>query len=299
MEYFQIIFSGIGVFVINWVKEFLSKKRNKKNESQLKLELEKSSLTESVSILTEKDKLTQRFQYVLTLMNYTSCHGGFTKAKLAKIMKLDKISSLEKYTTGEEEPSFIFLEQFCEKFGINFQWMTEGISEPFYNEKYIRFDPIDYYEEIERLQPEKIYFIRCNSEISEFFIVLKLADWNYLICHRIWHLSDHVGGTGRDQLVKFYKLVNKLRNNGFYCKCSGRTLTNDKFDKLYLGQVFPAEIINISQTDNPWWDDFTDIKHHYPISESYLKMYGQSFINAQKIVLTELKYRKNYYMFDN
>ncbi|MCX8618014.1 hypothetical protein J3U42_06380 [Gilliamella sp. B2923] len=56
MEYFLTIFSGIGVTVISWVKEFFSKKRNKKNESQLKLKLEKSSLTDSVSILTEKDK---------------------------------------------------------------------------------------------------------------------------------------------------------------------------------------------------------------------------------------------------
>lgn len=175
-------------------------------------------------------------------MNFASCYGGFTKAKLAKIMKLDKISSLEKYSIGEEEPSFEFLEQFC--------------------------------------------------ETSEFFIVLKLADWKYIICNRIWHLSDHVGRTGSLQLVSFYNLINKLRNNGFYLKCFGRTLTPDKFEKLYCGQVFPAEIINFDRMNEPWWDDFTDINNVYPISKNYLKMYGQSFINAQSIVHTELEYRK-------
>lgn len=289
MEPLLSIFSGIGVAVINWVKEFFSERRNKKNENKSKLELEKSSLTDSVSIPTEKEKLTQRFQYVLTLMD----NGGFTKAKLAKIMKLDKISSLEKYATGEEEPSFEFLEQFCEKFGINFKWMTEGISEPFYNEKDIRFDPIDYYEEIKRLQPEKIYFIRCNSQISEFFIVLKLADWNYLICQNIWHLSNYVGSSGEAQLVKFYNLVNKLRDNGFYLKCSGRTLTHDEFNKLYQGKEFPANIININQKESSWWDDFTDINHTYPIAKNYLEMYGQSFIDAQNKVSIVLQYGKS------
>lgn len=295
MDEYKWFFSGVGVPALLWViKKFFPKKKNKKHEYQPKLEIKKTSLTNDVSSLTEKEKLTQRFQHVLALMNYTSCYGGFTKAKLAEIMKLDKISSLEKYATGEEEPSFEFLKQFCETFGVDYLWLIEGSRQPFYNDKYNRFDPIDYYADIEHLQPERIYFIRCDSEISEFFIILKLSDWNYQICHRIWHLSAHVGSTGRDQLVKFYMLVNKLRKNDFYCKCSGRTLADDKFNKLYSGQVFPAEIINFNQMDHPWWDDFTDINHVYPISKNYLKLYGQSFINAQQIVLTELKYRKDY-----
>lgn len=292
MDDYKWFFSGIGVSILSWIKNVFLKKRNKKIEYSQEPEKKETTLKSNVSSFTETDQLTQRFQHVLTLMNFTSCYGGFTKAKLAKIMKLDKISSLEKYSIGEEEPSFEFLEQFCETFGINYLWMTEGIEQPFNNNKYIRFYPINYYDDIECLQPEEIYFIRCESEISEFFIVLKLTDWKYIICNRIWHLSDHVGRTGSLQLVSFYNLINKLRNNGFYLKCFGRTLTPDKFEKLYCGQVFPAEIINFDRMDHPWWDDFTDINNDYPISKNYLKMYGQSFINAQRIVRTELEYRK-------
>lgn len=293
IENYDWIFSGIGVFLLSLIINFLfSKKDIKIIESTPIFETTNISNPEPTRCITEQDKLTQRFQYVLELMNYNSCYGGFTIAQLAKIMNLDKISTLEKYATGEEEPSFAFLKKFCETFAINYEWMTEGTKKPFCNNQNIRFDLIDYYQEIESLQPEKIYFIRCDNEVSEFFIVLKLADWNYQICQRTWHLSDHVGSTGRSQLLKFYNLVNKLRKNGFCGKCSGRTLTKENFDKLYSGEVFPGEIINSDRMDHPWWDDFTDINHHYSIAKDYLLMYGQSFINAQNIVLSELKYKE-------
>jgi hypothetical protein len=37
-------------------------------------------------------------------------------------------------------------------------------------------------------------------------------------------------------------------------------------------------------SDDPWWDDFTDIEHKYPIAENYRQWHGEPFIKAQEIV---------------
>ena len=231
----------------------------------------------------------KRFNQILVLMNERRTYGKYTIANLAQRMKLHSVGELESVFLGHREPSFEFIDHFCMCFGVNRNWLIEGKSSPFSNSDQTHFDPFEYLDEINNSKPERIYFIRCDSPVGEAFILLKYADWRYKILSRVWHISDHVGAGGQSQIFGMYKLVLALRNSHTHLSCGGRILKENEFNSLYSGDVFPGAIIEFPNQENPWWDDFTDIYHKYPISSSYASWYGNGFMEAQSIVRWKLK----------
>ena len=238
---------------------------------------------------TEVQQVTKRFCQVLNLMNENRSYDKYTIAKLAQLLSLPTISELENVFEGKNEPSFQFMEDFCKIFGVNKDWLAEGKSTPYFSDDATHFNPLDYFEEIRATNPDKIYFVLCKSDVGETLIVLKFTDWKFRILHRTWHISSHVGGGGQRQIYGMYRLINKLRNEGFYTKCSGRILNKDIFRKLVSGKVFPGAVIDHPMIENPWWDDFTDVYQKYPIAENYEIMYGKGFSYAQSVVRWNLK----------
>jgi hypothetical protein len=197
-------------------------------------------------------------------------------------MKLDKVSELENVFIGREEPTFAFIEYFCETFGVSKEWLLEGKGAPFRSEKFGRSDPIDYYDDINRIKPEAVCFIRSSSDVGEMFLILKHTDWKFAVLNREFHVSDCVGGGGQLQLVSLFHLINKLRDSRV--RCCGRTLNPKLFSALQSGSVFPGKVIDSAKLDDRWWDDFTDIEHKYPKAVNYRQWHGKPFIKAQEIV---------------
>lgn len=241
---------------------------------------------------TEVEKIAKRFQHILILMNTGRTYQEYTIAKLSQLVKLHKISELENIFLGVEDPSFDFMQRFCGTFGVNYEWLAEGKGEPYYNDGPRGYDPLDNIEYIKSSNPVEIYFIFCKSDIGEAFITLKFSDWKYKILYKIWHISSHVAGEGQRQILSMYKFIKKLRAEGFYNRCWGRILDQSSFDKLYSGSSFPGSIIG-KYANSPWWDDFTDIYHKYPIAENYAMRYGKGFIDAQDIVRWKLEKEKH------
>jgi hypothetical protein len=60
--------------------------------------------------------------------------------------------------------------------------------------------PLNYFDEIKCLKPERIFFIMCNSAARETFIILKFSDWKYKVLRYMWNISDHVGDSGQAQI---------------------------------------------------------------------------------------------------
>ncbi|QLE78491.1 helix-turn-helix transcriptional regulator [Francisella sp. Scap27] len=299
------IFSGVGVLISIKVFSFFKNSffvkviDSKMQDLELELSQKKHPLkanrvkNDINSIVTETKKVSERFCKVLQIMNENraSCLR-FTIARLAEIMNLEKISKLENIFIGKQEPSFQFIEKFSKTFGVNERWLIEGIGTPFSNNLQTKLYPMDYFEMIKNIKPDRIYFVKENSNRSPAFILLKISEWKYLTLRRTWHISDEVGATGQAQLYSFYSLVKKLRNEReTYINCNGLILGGEDFNLLLSGQVFPGKFVDIGFTEKPWWDDLTDINHSYPISSSYEEWYGESFIKAQKIVKSHIEYR--------
>ncbi|MFD2176926.1 hypothetical protein [Veronia pacifica] len=266
------------------IKSSKPKKKEIEIDSQIILEAE-PELKEP----TEVELVASRFRESLELMNEGNSYSPFTIAKLAQLMKLHKIGELERVFNAEEEPSFEFIDHFCNTFGIYKDWLIHGQGTPYNNPEQTNFDPLAYYSEIEKENPNRIYFIMNNSKVGEVFMLLELSDFKYKILQRTWHVSSHVGGGGRSQIYGLYKLIRKLKKNYHSSKCGGRILEPEVFEKLLSGRVFPDSVLSRPSHENPWWDDFTDVYGKYPISSSYEGWYGKGFSYAQSVVRDKLE----------
>lgn len=235
--------------------------------------------------LTEVEKVAERFRTILELMNQGPNYSKFTIPQLAKLMKLQSISELENVITGRSEPSFAFIDDFCDTFGVSREWLIEGKEAPYSSTITSKSDPMDYLPLIEEISPEGIYFVREKSDISPAFILLKVSEWKYMILNRTWHISNVVGASGQRQLYSFYRLIKELRDKKkLHTICWGLTLSKDEFNALLFGEIFPGKYINCGFSEDPWWDDLTDIEHKYPVAENYEQWYGKSFVSAQEII---------------
>lgn len=277
--------------IASWIANKISKNKKNENEDNSKLKeilFENKEKKEE----TETERLSKRFQKLFELMNQNrGQYNEFTIPKVSELLGLEKRSILENIVNGTDEPSFKFIKEFCEKFRISYKWLNEGKGEPFAF-TYDYFSPMSYLDDIIKLNPEKIYFIQNKSKVAETFIMLGFSDWYYMVGTKTWHISNYVGASGQSQIYDLYRLIVALKENMFYTKCHGLKLDKEEFYDILLGRKFPGSCLNGKmgrRGDNPWWDDFTDVTNHYPISINYEGMHGKSFIDAQNIV----KYKLN------
>jgi hypothetical protein len=298
MENKDWLFSGAGVAVITLVLSFLFKRKTSAKPDIIQNHPVGTKATESSQSLapkelTEVEKVAKRFRAILELMNEGRNYSQFTIPQLAQLMKLHKISELEDVFIAKAEPSFSFIEDFCKTFGVSKEWIIEGKGAPYSSDMPSQSDPMDYLPLIEELKPESIYFVRENTDTAPAFILLKVSKWKYLILSRTWHISDVVGAGGQRQLYSFYSLIKELRDKRrLHTSCWGLTLRKDEFNSLLCGETFPGKYTDAGFSEDPWWDDLTDIDHKYPIAENYEQWHGKSFIKAQEIIKWYMSERK-------
>lgn len=270
--------------------------KDEKVEHQIKIENKIQIPPEKNKNLDEKTEvggIVKRLNQFKNLLNKNDTYNTYTIAKLARIMEFRSVGELENIFKGVTEPNFEFIEKFCNTFGINEEWLTEGKREPFYLDKKTNYNPFHYYSYLKECNPIQIYFIRSdNSEPSGYtFIVLKFSDYKYEIIHRLWHIGSGVGSGGQSQIYGMYQLLKQLdRDKNLYC--SGRILKKEQFDLLYFGKIFPGSILKYPTENNMWWDDFTDVYNQYFSQKSYENMYGSGFVSAQNVVKSYLGQEK-------
>lgn len=238
---------------------------------------------------SEVASIAKRFNQIIDLMNEKRTYREYTIAGLAQLMKLHSVGELESIFIGSQEPSFELIDHFCTTFGVNKNWLIEGKERPFSNAERTHYDPLGYFNEITVLTLSRVYFIKSKSEVGEVFLLLKFSDYKYKIISRVWNISEHVGTGGQSQIYGMYRLILALQKSQLSTSCGGRILSEDKFNNLHSGKVFPGSIIDFPMQENPWWNDFVDVDHKYLTSSSYETWYGKGFIAAQTTVRCKLK----------
>lgn len=291
----ELLLGGVGTAILGYLFKqiFNSKKIQTQEKTQININIENSQVkdkSQNTSHLTsEVAGIVKRFNQILTLMNNKDGYDNFTIARFALILKLESVGELESIFQGNLEPSFNFISKFCNTFGIYENWLIEGKGTPFCNDCPLEHYPMGYLKEIDETKPDRIYFILCDSEIGEAFLLLKFSDWRYKVLRKTWHISSHVGAGGQSQIFGMYQLIKHFQENSRNYNCSGRILAKNDFIKLHSGKVFPSEIIKPYDYGNHWWDDFTDINHSYTTSKSNKDNYGEGFIYAQSVVQSYLR----------
>lgn len=279
-ENIQWIFSGVGLVIPPFIVKAVINAKKRKRVDTSNIVSKDFNLKE----YTEVSQISKRFKRVLEMMNEDRTHSKFTVTQLAQIMELSKTSELENIFTGKKEPSFKFIERFTKQFGINYSWLSEGKKTPYECDDTSLYYSPDYLELINKYNPTEIIFVKESTIRSAAFILFKLNEWNYIIIKHRWHVSDQVGVGGAKQLVSLYKFIKHLQETTeLYIKSSGLLLESKDFERLLNGEKFPGKY-TIHSSNNPWWDDLTDIYHQYSIADQYENMHGSSFIKAQNII---------------
>lgn len=283
MAFVEWVFSGLGTAVaVALIKSFRNRSDHQSEIVEANPEADFGE-NENDVVQTEAQKVSQRMNEVVALINARRRYRKYTVADVAQLLDYEKVSDLENLLSGKQEPTFSQLKAYASEFKVNYEWLTTGYGTPFKTVVRCLFDPEDYLSLIEEEKPERVYFVKCRNERCEMFIVLKHNDWSYSICPKIWHISSCVGAGGEGQIHSLFKMIQRLRKRGLYNKCDGVLIGQQNFDALYDGSVFAGAIIGKCGIDH-WFDDFSDVYHKYPIAKGYGETHGEEFLNAQSIV---------------
>ena len=252
---------------------------------------EQNELDENIKLVSD------RFYYILNAMNEYSNEEKYSIPKLASFMGLEKSGDLYKYFSGKEEPTFQFIEKFCKCFGVNESWMNFNEEYPFKSTLEYGIMPLSYHDTIIQHNPEWIYVVRSNSEDGETGIVIKESECKYQYFPDTYHISSHVGGTGRRQLLSFYQFTMKIYNSDLLYKCSGLTIDSEMFNLLFTGKLFPGIVeILLFKNKSDWFVDFTDVYNKLEhLAPNYKEWYGEEFVKAQLIVREQLESNEGQY----
>lgn len=233
-------------------------------------------------------QISFRLRTLLSLINEKNSNELLSISKIAEILQFEKISILENYFSGDDDPPISLITQICDRFFVNKNWLLHGELHPFYQEQPQIFEAYEALPIIDKSQPQEIIFVRSVSRSGECTIVLKFDEWTYQTLNCYCHVSSRVGATGSAQLLSLYDLINRLSDITSNYFCTGRTLEFDDFDLLINGEKFPGYIIERKRKATQWWYDLLDIAYKKSQSSEYKKLYGKPFLDAQEIIRRQI-----------
>ncbi|WP_152615121.1 hypothetical protein [Janthinobacterium lividum] len=228
-----------------------------------------------------------RLSYALTLLNENrTAYESLTVSHVAEAVHAERVSDVLRYFDGRQEPPIRFMRDFAAKFGVNAEWLIHGEDEAFYCDEPVAFTPLDALPFLEGHEHEDIFLIRSDSIYGECAIVVRLEPWRYVTINGVWHVSSHVGGTGRSQMEDLclffvYLLQKKISFRGF-------ALDNETFYKLKEGEIYPGSILEGRSRGSDWCVSLLDFDHREPRARHYGEWHGQSFLDAQDILKQHL-----------
>jgi len=225
----------------------------------------------------------RRLNHVYQLLNQGCTeHNKLSVSRIAHILGLEKVGTLQSYFDGTSEPTFQFLDAFAAPFGIFPSWLKFGEGNPFFSKEPMHLYATSYLNRIEELSLKCIYFIKSNHEAGDSGILLQLSDFEFVYFPKTWPISSYVGGTGLSQILEFYKLTMTLKTEHPSIGCQGRIIDRNRFSDLFSGRIFAGFVT--TENENPWWDDFTDIYRENQDAATYEESYGKEFLKAQDSV---------------
>jgi hypothetical protein len=294
------IITGVIVIIIGLIIEYgliqRKWKRVRSKDNTLIQQTNTAKETKFPELDLSSLSVIERLHQAVKLMNAGTPVLEFSTVRFAEILEMKGVSDFETILAGRNKPTFEFLEKFSNCFGINRNWLKFGTGYPFASVEPLRYYPDNYFDLLLRYDPEHIFFVRSRSENGNSTIILRMHEWKWITFRNEWHISSHVGGNGKAQLLSFYELIRKIVDNqDLVIKCSGTILPHTTYMRLFSGQVFPGSFLafGIVGEHIHWWDDFIDIYHHYSISKNYQNDYGIEFVKAQKLVVEMLNQKEN------
>lgn len=223
----------------------------------------------------------RRIQEVLALMNVNRPEP-LTVVDLARAMDLSMPAELEAIVEGQTPPTFAILDQFCARLAIDKEWLATGRGQPFKSPLEHHSLPENYLPQVEEDSPICIYVVRSKSDVGESFIVVQADELKAWLLPAVWHVSDHVGGSGSRDLFSLYNLFRHWSSGLKNYSVLGRLVDPRLAKSICDGEAYPGIVEHLPLSH--WWDDLTDVQHKWTSQEGSRKSYGNSFVAAQDII---------------
>ena len=178
--------------------------------------------------------------------------------------------------------TFAMLDQFSARFAVSKEWLASGRGEPFLPPVEHQRFPEEYLGMIDEEKPETVYAVRSKSSVGEAFIVVKSDPMKVWCLPDVWHVSNHVGGTGARDLASLYTLFKHWSKAVKPYTVIGRYVEPALAKSIIDGVAYPGIVSGLPL--NHWWDDLTDIEHKWTTRKGSSKAYGKEFVAAQDII---------------
>lgn len=246
------------------------------------------------SIQSDRSFVAQRLNEFLQLINVHSLEK-ITIFQMSQLVGDADPNNLMKYFSGEELPSFAYIENFCHCFSLNDRWFWGDCRSPFSKFEINSTFPSLSYNSILESRPQQIYFLLSDTAEKAVTIAFKFSDFNFQLASYQWHLSlDHVGATGQSQIVSFYHLLCRLYRRSSW-SCTDYIVPKSKWNDLINGKIWPGSFsctaLDHTRRLSYWADDLQDIDHRY--APDYKKLYGEWFIRTQAFIKNKLAEEKD------
>jgi hypothetical protein len=239
------------------------------------------STNTQAAALPSTRQIAERMSSVLKKINKNRFEP-LAVSDLALAMGFNAPADLEAVLVGQALATFELLDRFCYRFAVNKEWLTTGRSAPFYPELEHRSLPQQYLSLIEEADCDTVYAVRSRSNVGESFLIIKSDPLNFWLLPDVWHVSDHVGGSGAADLVSLCALFKNWAHSSKPYRVLGRYIEPALAESIWNGQTYPGAIADMPLSH--WWDDLTDLDHKWTSRKGSLKAYGEQFVAAQDII---------------
>lgn len=258
-------------------------KRIRKNKKDNKEECKKS-----VNEKKYKTDFAKRIDQLMFLIKQEKYYGfeELNLSKLAEYLNLESVEILKQYYRESKEPTFQFIDSVAEKLGVNHNWLKNGEGDPFLSMHY----HLPEYNNITR--NDRFIFAFRSSQKKEFIFVKHYLDeskrYKYTTYVKSVPLNNEIGYGGLSVLKDAFKILEKIKlynPDDLEMICE---LSNDEYENLRLGKIYPGKILNYKVNPATFLlDDF--INPTGVTDDDFIEFYGSEIFKLRNRLYDYMK----------
>lgn len=249
--------------------EVLAKKNERSTEAEARFAIKHWVLAfqQANERSARRLEVAARLQELLRNVNEARHGKPLRPSHVAQAIGEDCAEDVEKWFTGEKEPSFDKLAAIAGYLGGVAEWLQHSDRQMFPTES-TRI-PEDAGEGVSwlldlngSLKLHYLYLVRDLSDTGSFAVVKQYGEWQCKTFTTPYHVSEEIGAGGESSLAHLsliWQLLYKC-----YTTASSETppiksylLHKDDFLAMCAGKVHPLTALRNGR-DAPWWEDFWD-----------------------------------------
>ena len=239
--------------------------RSLEGEARMALELRTEPLLIKREQSKRRQELAARLNELLKRINVTKSSRFLWPSHVAEAIGETHVEQVERWFTGEVEPSLSQLESIADYLGGTRNWLKHGDGTPF-SVDYKRL-PRNPTEAVQWLLQARnggqklthLHLVRAASTEGQLVIIKQYDDWRCETYTTPNHISEENGGTGQGDLASFVVTLCLLYKADLKAGCtvSSYVIGWENYMNLINGKVHPLQLFT-PQSKSLWWEDLWD-----------------------------------------